>query len=435
MVKQQVLNCDIVDLLHDGRGVGRINGKAYFVEGALPGESVEFQVTNEKRNYGEGRMRSRSVTSEHRVEPRCKHFSRCGGCSLQHLDHQQQIEFKKTQVVSSFDRLNIITESLLTPINGSQWGYRRRARLAVQRAKDGQFIVGFRNAGSRRIEPITECLVLDDSLAALLVVLPQWLQSLPADITFYEIELVSADNAIAIALETSRQLKDNELNVLMEGLQSLSQTPIQCWWKVGKNGQFQQLGEGAGELYLKVSGKLKFCFEPGQFIQVNGEINTKMVDQMLRLVSPSSSGVAVDLFCGAGNLSLPLTRQFDQVIGIEGLESLVAGAAKNAIENKITTAQFFTADLTQRNSLNKIKQIPKSLDLVVLDPPRSGALDIMPWIAKSGAKQVIYISCHPATMARDAKYLLDAGYKIKDLGVLDMFPHTAHVEAMALFEK
>ena len=120
MVKQQVLNCDIVDLLHDGRGVGRINGKAYFVEGALPGESVEFQVTNEKRNYGEGRMRSRSVTSEHRVEPRCKHFSRCGGCSLQHLDHQQQIEFKKTQVVSSFDRLNIITESLLTPINGYQ---------------------------------------------------------------------------------------------------------------------------------------------------------------------------------------------------------------------------------------------------------------------------------------------------------------------------
>ena len=156
---------------------------------------------------------------------------------------------------------------------------------------------------------------------------------------------------------------------------------------------------------------------------------------MLRLVSPSSSGVAVDLFCGAGNLSLPLTRQFDQVIGIEGLESLVAGAAKNAIENKITTAQFFTADLTQKNSLNKIKQIPKSLDLVVLDPPRSGALDIMPWIAKSGAKQVIYISCHPSTMARDAKYLLDAGYKLKDLGVLDMFPHTAHVEAMALFEK
>lgn len=207
MAKQQVLNCDIVDLLHDGRGVGRINGKAYFVEGALPGESVEFQVTNEKRNYGEGRMRSRSVTSEHRVKPGCKHFSRCGGCSLQHLDHEQQIEFKKSQVVSSFDRLNIITESLLTPINGYQWGYRRRARLAVQRAKDGQFIVGFLNTGSRRIEPITECLVLDDSLAALLVVLPQWLQSLPADITFYEIELVSADNAIAIALEASRDRK------------------------------------------------------------------------------------------------------------------------------------------------------------------------------------------------------------------------------------
>ena len=435
MVKQRLLNCDIVDLLHDGRGVGRINGKAYFVEGALPGESVEFQVTTEKRNYGEGRIRSLSITSEHRVEPGCKHFSRCGGCSLQHLDHQQQIKFKKTQVLNSFERANVMTESLLTPINGSQWGYRRRARLAVQRAKDGQFIVGFRNAGSRRIEPITECLVLDDSLAALLVVLPQWLQLLPTDITLYEVELVRADNAIAIALEASRRLKEDELKDIRESLQALGEPPIQCWWKVGKNGQFRRLDEGADELYLNVPGDLKFRFKPGQFIQVNGEINTKMVDQMLRLVSPSSSGVAVDLFCGAGNLSLHLTKQFDQVIGVEGLNSLVAGAAQNAIENEITTAQFFTADLTQKNSLNKIKEIPKSLDLVVLDPPRSGAIDIMPWVAKSGAKQVIYISCHPSTMVRDAKHLLDAGYKMKDLGVLDMFPHTAHVEAIALFEK
>ena len=168
---------------------------------------------------------------------------------------------------------------------------------------------------------------------------------------------------------------------------------------------------------------------------MNGDINAKMVDQMLRLVSPSLSGVAVDLFCGTGNLSLPLSKQFKQVIGVEGLDGLVVGAAKNALENEITNTQFFTADLTKKNSLNQIEEIPKLLDLVVLDPPRSGALDVMPWVAESGAKQVIYISCHPSTMARDAKYLLDAGYTIKDLGVLDMFPHTAHVEAMALFEK
>ena len=435
MVKQQILNCDIVDLLHDGRGVGRIKGKAYFVEGALPGESVEFQVSNEKRNYAEGRVRSISVASEHRVEPDCKHFSRCGGCSLQHLEHQKQIEFKKNQVLNSFERANVKPESLRTPLSGSQWGYRRRARLAVQRTRDGQFIIGFRNSGSRRIEPITECLVLDKPLAGLLAVLPQWLKLLPVDIAIFEIELVSADNAIAIALEASRRLKDDELTVIAKSIQSLSEKSLQLWWKVGKNGQFRRLDEGAEQLYLKLSGNLKFCFEPGQFIQVNGDINAKMVDQMLQLVSPTSSGVAVDLFCGAGNLSLPLTKQFDQVIGVEGLDSLVAGAAKNALDNEITNAQFFIADLTQKNSLNQIKKIPKSLDLVVLDPPRSGALDVMPWITKSGAKQVIYISCHPSTMARDAKYLLDAGYKIKDLGVLDMFPHTAHVEAMALFEK
>tara|TARA_B110000503_G_C7103855_1_gene395042 strand:+ start:20 stop:1327 length:1308 start_codon:yes stop_codon:yes gene_type:complete len=435
MVKQQILNCDIVDLLHDGRGVGRIKGKAYFVEGGLPGESVEFQVTNEKRNYAEGRIRSISLASEHRVVPDCKHFFRCGGCSLQHLEHQQQIEFKQNQVLNSFERANVKPESLLRPLSGSQWSYRRRARLAVQRARDGQFIIGFRNSGSRRIEPITECLVLDKPLAALLIVLPQWLKLLPADIAIFEIELVSADNAIAIALEASRRLKDDELAVVVKGIQSLGETALQLWWKVGKNGHFRRLDGGAEQLYFKLSGNLKFYFEPGQFIQVNGDINAKMVDQMLRLVSPSLSGVAVDLFCGTGNLSLPLSKQFKQVIGVEGLDGLVVGAAKNALENEITNTQFFTADLTKKNSLNQIEEIPKLLDLVVLDPPRSGALDVMPWVAESGAKQVIYISCHPSTMARDAKYLLDAGYTIKDLGVLDMFPHTAHVEAMALFEK
>jgi 23S rRNA (uracil1939-C5)-methyltransferase len=435
MVKQQILNCDIVDLLHDGRGVGRIKGKAYFVEGGLPGESVEFQVSNEKRNYAEGRVRSISVASEHRVEPNCKHFSRCGGCSLQHLDNQQQIEFKQNQVLNSFERASVKPESLLKPLSGSQWGYRRRARLAVQRARDGQFIIGFRNPGSRRIEPITECLVLDKPLAALLIALPQWLKLFPVDIAIFEIELVSADNAIAIALDASRRIKDDELAVIAKGIQSLSEASLQLWWKVGKNGQFRRLDRGTEQLYLRLPGNLKFYFEPGQFIQVNGDINAKMVDQMLRLVSPSLSGVAVDLFCGTGNLSLPLSAQFNQVIGVEGLDSLVVGAAKNALENEITNTQFFTADLTKENSLNQIKKIPKLLDLVVLDPPRSGALDVMPWVANSGAKQVIYISCHPSTMARDAKYLLDAGYKITNLGVLDMFPHTAHVEAMALFEK
>lgn len=429
------LSCEINDLLHDGRGVGRINGKAFFVEGALPGEDVEFRVINEKRNFAEARLTKVLSASQYRTEPECRYFSKCGGCSLQHLQHSEQIEFKKQQLLNSAQRVGLEPENTLDSLVGPQWNYRRRARLAVQRARDGQFLVGFHNPGSNRIEPIASCMVLDKSLDALLMVLPSILNALGADIKIFEIELVAADNALAVAVEASRSLFDAELTSVVKALNVVAEMTTQLWWKVSKNGRFSRVDDGEDGLYFGVKDDIKLSFEPGQFIQVNDSINRSMIEQMLALVSVENTGVAIDLFCGSGNLSLPLAKQFNQVIGVEGLASLVVAANGNARSNAIDNTQFVVADLNDAASLKKVSKIASSIDLIILDPPRNGAAAIMPWVAKSGTKQIIYISCHSSTMVRDADFLIRAGYKLKNLGVMDMFPHTAHVESMALFEK
>lgn len=435
MGAKPALSCEITDLLHDGRGVGRINGKAFFVEGALPGEEVEFRVIREKRNFAEARLTKVLVASDYRRTPECGYFSKCGGCSLQHLQHSQQIEFKKSQLLNNFSRTEMKPENILDSLVGPEWHYRRRARLAVQRARDGQFLVGFHNPGSNRIEPIASCLVLDKSLDVLLIAMPSILHQLAQDIKIFEIELVAADNALAVAVDASRSLVGNELAGVLQALTAATEVPTQLWWKAIKNGQFSRIDGGEEGLFFGVKGDIQVNFEPGQFIQVNDTINRRMIDQMLALISSERTGVAVDLYCGSGNLSLPLSQHFTKVIGVEGLATLVSAAVKNASNNGVENAQFLVADLNDAKSLKKVSKLTPSIDLIVLDPPRSGAAAIMPWVAKSGAKQIIYISCHPSTMVRDAEFLMRAGYKCKDVGVMDMFPHTAHVESIALFEK
>ena len=438
MIDKQTLNCEIIDLSYDGRGIGRINGKTCFIDGALPTEKVAFRRNNQKRNYDEGRVTEIIAASEHRVEPSCKHFSRCGGCSLQHLDHRQQLEFKQQQLLSNLQRGGLTPQRVLPALSAPQWGYRRRARLAVQRAKDGRFLIGFRNAGSRRIEPITQCPVLSGPLPDVIAMLPQWLELFPAAIRVFEVELVSADDSFAIAVEASRFPTDEELESILSGLQDMGFGAGQLWWKAGKQAQFNRLDSGTDPLTFSVNEHIHLTFEPGQFIQVNGEINRLMIAQMLDLLpdrSITETGTAIDLYCGTGNLSLPLAQQYGTVIGIEGLPELVKGAEENARINNITNAEFAVADLSCSVGLASAYSSRDPVDLVLLDPPRNGAAGVMPWVAKTKAKQIIYISCHPATMIRDANVLADAGYKIAAAGVMDMFPHTSHIEAMALFEK
>jgi 23S rRNA (uracil1939-C5)-methyltransferase len=199
--------------------------------------------------------------------------------------------------------------------------------------------------------------------------------------------------------------------------------------------RFRCLSDITASLFYSIDNTLKIYFEPGQFIQVNREVNDLMIEKMIQLLSLESMGTVVDLFCGSGNLSLPLAQYFDHVIGVEGVSSLVKKAIENARDNVLLNCEFVVADLSNATSLDGVARMADQIDVIVLDPPRDGALAVMPWIANAGAKMVLYISCHPSTMIRDAQILKSAGYRMSDVGVLDMFPHTAHVESIALFER
>jgi len=431
------LICEIVDLIHDGRGVGRPDGKTCFIEGALPGETVEFRRHNQKRNYDEAHVLEVISASDSRIQPQCKHFPRCGGCTVQHLEHGAQVSFKEKQLLESLERSGMQPKSLLPALSGPQWAYRRRARLAVQRAKDGNVLVGFHNPGSRRIEPISECHVLAEPLAAIVVGLPEWLTAFPPGIRLFEVELLSADNGLAIAIEASRVPSATELAQMLATLSACiaDAASAQLWWKASNQSTFSRLDAGSEALEIALTDDVKLQVQPGQFVQVNGEINRQMIDQVLSLLRTKKSdrkSLAVDLFCGTGNFSLPLAAHFDRVVGIEGLEGLVRSATENAQRNNLSNVEFMVSDLSDWAGMRKLKE---KIDLVLLDPPRNGAAGVMPWIVKAKPKQVIYISCHPSTMVRDAKLLTEAGYSLSAAGVMDMFPHTAHVEAIALFEK
>ena len=426
------LSCEIIDLANDGRGIGRVNGKAYFIEGALPGEEVEFSVVKEKRNFGEGRISKTLIQSDYRRDPKCKYFSRCGGCSLQHLDHNNQITIKNRQLSSSLAHAGFSPSRTLDPLIGLGWKYRRRARLAVQRNKIGQFIIGFRQSGSKRIEAVEKCLVLENSLNQILLHLPVILQDVPLSTKILEIELVAAENAPAVAITTSKSLAGDVADRIIKTLQTIH-TSAQFWWRDLSGRRFRCLSDTSASLFYFINNRLKIYFEPGQFIQVNQEVNDLMIEKMVQLLSMESKSTVIDLFCGSGNLSLPLAQYFEHVIGVEGVNSLVKKAIENARDNAIDNCTFIAADLSRADSLDGVIKLVDQIDAIVLDPPRDGALEIMPWIAKTGAKMVLYISCHPSTMVRDAKILKSAGYHMSDIGVLDMFPHTAHVESMSLF--
>lgn len=429
--------CEIVDLIHDGRGVGRPQGKTCFIQGALPGEKVAFRCHKQKRNYDEAHVLEVLSPSPSRVEPECKHFPRCGGCTLQHFDHPAQVDLKQKQLLDSLQRSGMQPQALLPTLTASPWAYRRRARLALQRAKDGNVLVGFHNPGSRRIEPITECHVLAAPLAAIVESLPRWLTAFPSGIRLFEVELLNADNGIAIAVEGSRVPSDSELQAI---LASMDFVDAQLWWKSSSQSGFVRLDGGEEALVLALPGNIQQQVVPGQFIQVNAEINRQMIDQVLSLArnenidqdNGNRERLAVDLFCGSGNFSLPLAKNFDRVIGVEGLEDLVRSAGENARHNNLTNIEFMVSDLSDPKAMGKLKQ---KIDTLLLDPPRNGAAGVMPWILKRRPARVIYVSCHPSTMIRDAKNLLDGGYKLTAAGVMDMFPHTAHVEVVALFEK
>jgi 23S rRNA (uracil1939-C5)-methyltransferase len=427
----------ITDLSHEGRGIAHVDGKTVFIDDALPGELVEWQRLKRNRNFDEGRLLRVIEPSSDRVEPRCIHFGMCGGCVLQHLSGEQQLQFKQKQLTDSLTRIGKVTpHEILPPLQADTWNYRRRARLAARWVpKKHRTVVGFRERSTPYITDVQRCEVLQAPMDRLVAPLSELVTALSIRNRVPQIEVAVADNAVALVVRVLEPLTDADMQLLRGFGQEHS---VQMFLQPGGYDTVAPMDEVAPLEYRLPSFDLTLQFLPTDFVQVNGPLNLQMIDRAVALLAPAATDRVLDLFCGLGNFSLPLARRAGQVVGVEGEASLVERARANATRNGLENARFFTANLADEAIAAAQFSSPWAgkFDKVLLDPPRAGAKEVLPVVAKSGANTVLYISCHPGSLARDAGILVhEHGYELQAAGVMDMFPHTAHVESVALFVK
>lgn len=414
-------------LANDGRGISFFEGRTWFVAGALPGEQVEARVLGARSQIVDARAERILVAASMRRPALCVHASVCGGCSLQHLPHEQQLVLKQQQLSEQLSRIaGLQPEEWAPPLVGPEFGYRRRARIAVRwDAKAKRLDVGFRAAASQDIVAINECLVLVQPLQSILQVLPQLLRRLAKPQALGHVELFNG-TASAVLVRHTAPLPEADLALLQA---FCAEHNAQLW--LHGEGEPQPFDTTQVLGYRLEEWDLQLAYRPGDFVQVNAPVNEAMIAQALDWLAPQPHERVLDLFCGLGNFTLPLARQVHEVVAVEGVQVMVERAAQNAVANGLPNAHFFQADLS--NSLADAPWAAQGFSAVLLDPPRDGALQAVERLAKLGAKRVLYVSCNPATLARDTAVLVQQGYRLKRAGILDMFPQTAHVEAMALF--
>ena len=424
----------IDNMNHDGRGVGRVDGKTVFVAGALPGEEVEFVYSAIHRNYDEGNAVSVLKASPERVEPRCPHFNVCGGCAMQHLDPAAQIAYKQKVLLDDFTHLGkVAPEEVLPPLLGPHWGYRRKARLGVKYvAKKSKVLVGFRERSSAFLADLTRCEVLHPSVGERLEALGALIASLSVYDRIAQIEVAVDDCQTALALRNLAELTDEDKAKVKA---FAVEHGIHIYLQPGGPDSLVPLWPEQIELrYVLTSYDVSFRFKPGDFTQVNSDINRQMIDRAIEMLDLKPEERVLDLFCGLGNFTLPLARRAAEVVGVEGEAKLVERARANAEDNSLTNVQFHAADLA--GDLEHSPWWKQGFDKVLLDPPRSGAQETLAHIAQMKVGRIVYVSCNPSTLARDAGILVNEyGYRLVKAGVMDMFPHTAHVESIALFVK
>ncbi|RBP51532.1 23S rRNA (uracil(1939)-C(5))-methyltransferase RlmD [Arenicella xantha] len=430
----------IDSLAHDGRGVGRgEDGKVVFVDFALPGERVMYVPVMNRKSYLFGTTLEVLEPSEHRIEPKCPVFGQCGGCVLQHLETHMQIQYKQQALLENFKKIgNVQPESLLEPMVGAHWGYRRRARLGAKFVpKKGGMIVGFRERNSSYIQPTEQCEVLYPEVSALLPILRATLEQVSCNDKLPQVEISVADNATVMVLRHLEPLLQQDLEILT---QFAKQHDVQLFLQPGNLKSVHPLYPAAPEaLYYDFPAfDIRVEFLPTDFIQVNGSINEQLVVRAVELLDVQDSDRVLDLFCGVGNFTLPLARRAGQVIGVEGDQALVNRAHHNRELNKLENVDFHFGDLFKEDMTSESHGgwLDQTFDKILLDPPRSGAAEMIKRIPQLNPSKVVYVSCGPATLARDAGVMVNEhGYRMTQAGVIDMFPHTAHVESIAVFEK
>ncbi len=424
---------------HDGRGISQWNSKTLFVDGALTGERISARLVEEHSRYADARVDQVLEASPYRQKPACAHYALCGGCQLQHLGREQQLYIKQAAVLEQLERWGgVIPKRVVAPIQSPTEAYRRTARLGVWYEADGSVTLGFRQRHTKTLVQVDSCLVLAPALNPLLAPLKEWLTELRAVKAVTHIELIDNQNGAApqggaaMVVRNTKKLADADLASLAE----LARTyEAQVWLQSGEGSGLQDLTGAAVDPRLSYALSefgLTMQFHPQDFTQVNAAVNEAMVKQAIEWLGLKGTERVLDLFCGIGNFTLPIARHCAEVVGMEAVESMVERGRENAAAQQITNARFIAADLAN-TSENRLHQTCGKIDVVLLDPPRDGAKEIIAKLHQLSPKRIVYVSCNPATLARDAKTLADAGYQLDSVGVMDMFPHTGHVESMALF--
>ena len=422
----------VAALTHEGEGIIR-GGKAAFVPGALPGESIKFRRTRSHRQHDEAELVEVLTPAPERVTPRCAHFGVCGGCALQHLSAEAQLEAKNTELRDNLERLGKVTPlSWLPPLRGPVWGYRRRARLGAKYVtKKGKVLVGFRERLGPFIADVQHCDVLAPPVGDLITPLANLIMTLSIRERVPQIEVAVADNAVALVFRVLDPPSSADLDRLREFRQAHGP---RIYLQPAGLGSVHELDTPGEPLrYRLPKFKVELEFLPTDFIQINGAVNEALVSRAVELLELTPAAEVLDLFCGIGNFTLPFARTAGRVVGVEGDAALVARARHNARLNQLENTEFHAADLSRPAVAQTSPWLKKGYTHVVLDPPRAGAQEVLASVASLAPQRVLYISCHPGSLARDLGVLVNEhGFTLEAAGVLDMFPHTAHFESLAL---
>lgn len=429
-------NATVHALSHDGRGIASIENKTTFISGALPNETVICKIKQKRTTYNDADLVEVITASPERITPPCQHFGLCGGCSLQHMSATTQMALKQQTLLDQLKHFGqVVPQTVLAPLNAQTIGYRRKARLGVKYViKKNKLLVGFREKSSNYLADLQGCEVLHPEIGKRFSALSDLIISLERYQQIPQIEIAVGDETVALVFRHLETLSAADLAKLIAfGEQHqfhiyLQPNPPAPAHKIYPLDQTERL------TYTLPDEQLEFLFHPLDFTQINLDMNRLMVKQALDLLDLQPGEQVLDLFCGIGNFTLPMARHAAHVTGIEGGMEMVQRAKTNATHNQLHNVDFYAENLFAPNPASE--WMKKKYQKILLDPPRAGAKEILPFFKQFAAQKIVYVSCNPATLARDAGELVhQLGYTLTHAGIMNMFPHTAHIEAMAVFEK
>ena len=434
--KYKLLSGTIESVTLQGEGVTRVDGKVYFVDGALPGEQVEFEVGKNRKRHGSGKLLNilNSSAASGRIEPDCQYSGVCGGCSLRHYQRDLQLKSKQQALIDAFAHIGgVKAHTILPAISGDWLHYRRKARLGIRYVeKKGGALVGFREKNTSYITPLNQCLTLTKPLSGLLQPLTALVNSLTVKKQLPQIEVAQGDNQINLVFRHLESLSDTDLIAIKKfAIEFNLQTYLQ---PKGLDSIHPCYPADPQALFYNLDDyNLRFYFSATDFIQVNAQANQLLLKKAVELLDPQPNDTVLDLYCGLGNFSLPIAQRCKHVFAVEGDLRLVDKANLNASYNQINNIEFQMQDLSDETA--DFNWLNAGFDKVLLDPARSGAALMCEKLAAQNIPRIVYVSCNPATLARDAGCLVNShGYTLSQAGIINMFPHTAHIESIALFE-